>query len=696
MKVARVPVPAPRFSGEVIQLTRQRHSRRRFLWWIGVLGVFPLVLAVASGYTLVRARHQLNAGVAELRLAEAQLTPAKIRRAPLASLDSARGRIAQAHANFKDATGTLSALAPVLQRLGWVPAIGDKLSAAPEIGATAEEATAGAMEILDGVGPIAGQFVGRRGASHPGLSYVMRELALQQPRFNRACRLLTEARASRRQIPDSNDATIRAALQSFDRQLPSLTTACKSIQLVPGILGFGQPRAYLVAYQDKLELRATGGFIGSLGLLHVTRGHVRQQFAGADFISGKQGIGATENFSYASPMPIHLYNYEPSWLFRDSNWSPDFPTTAQLEAFFFRRDTGRTVDGVIDMTADGTADLLRATGPISIPEYGRTVSASTVASLADYYAHFAELRVAPGSGPNFGPQTAGDFDTRRKQFIGIVGRHVLEAVMNPTIDTLLRLSTSLSDAFARRDILIYQVDPRAEALVRRIKAGGEINPTKSDYLYVVDTNIGYTKNNEFVHLSTSDHVRIRPDRWLDTRLTIRLHNNPAPTSYQRLGWWGPGGGSLGGWDDYATFIRVFVPLGAQLIDQSGWTQPWTGGTAYGKTMFCGYLIVRRGRSATIRLHYVVPPNVFSWSRGKRYRLVVQHQPGTFPDRVTASFSGEGIRTRSVTIIGPQTDWRTTFSVPTKPFRAIPLPAVPATVVAPGHWIEPYAYLGPRP
>jgi hypothetical protein len=109
-------------------------------------------------------------------------------------------------------------------------------------------------------------------------------------------------------------------------------------------------------------------------------------------------------------------------------------------------------------------------------------------------------------------------------------------------------------------------------------------------------------------------------------------------------------------------------------------------------MFCGYLIVPRDQTRIVKLEYVVPPNVFTWSAGQWYRLVVQHQPGSHPMAMSISVTQDDGRTVSWTVQRPVLDWSTTVHIVRRPFQAIPLPQEAPPVVAPGHWIEPHAFL----
>lgn len=406
-------------------------------------------------------------------------------------------------------------------------------------------------------------------------------------------------------------------------------------------------------------------------MLTVHDGRTAQRF---------QGTGIQDQLVVPPPEPVHLYNAERWWLLRDANWSPDCPTTAQLEQFFLRLDLHREVSGVLNVTPAAAAEILQATGPLYAPEYRRWITAGNVAALADYYTHWS-------SRP--GPRQYASPDTTRKQFILIVARHVLARLGTLAPAQWLRLGGAVGTGISHGDILLYFPNRPEEALVRAAGASGAINRTTSDYLYVVDTNLSYNKISPYVQVRSRYQVGIRPDRWLDARLRITITDGPVPASF-RLHGIGPGAGAYGGPLDYADFLRVYAPAGAQLVDQSGWTQPWSPGPAYGKMEFSGYLIVRNGQTRTVYLHYVTPPNVFTWSHGQRYRLLIQHQPGSHP--AFAVSVQDGSRSWTWTAAKPSVELSRTVGIGNRPFQAIPLPPEPRTVVAAGHWIEPHAFL----
>lgn len=641
-----------------------------------------VVLVAWMAFTLFSARTSLTRGLGELHQVRGDLRPVVLRRSPARALALATHDTNSAHRDFQSASAGLHPLAPLVTRLSWLPG-GDQIAAAPIAASLAVHVTDGLLLLLHGLQPSLAAWNGASGSS-TRIPVALQQIVDQRPLFDRGCVQLQQAQALRQQLAVEPGSTLSSGLHSLDTEMPRLLALCRLVTVLPDLAGFQHAHSYVVVYQDENELRATGGFIGSVGRVTLRQGVATERFRGSGL--------RHENYTIASPDPMRLYNDEPYWLLRNANWSPNFPTSAALEHFFLALDLHWQSPDIIDVTIPAAAAAMEVTGPLYLRAYHRWVTAANVANLTDYYTHWAK---------SHGPSKAGNEDTQRKQFIRTVTASILKAIPKLSVAQWIKFARVMGRAVARGDVLMHFHNPSEQALVRQIGADGSISGTLSDYLYVVDSNLSYNKLNPWVHLSVRQEVRVRSDGWLDSHLTLRFHNGPIPGYIvrrrpgQTQDWKGPCAGACGNWDDYASFLRVLVPAGSEIIDQSGWTQPWTPGPAYGKMMFSGYLIVRHGQTRSVHIHYVVPPNVFLWSRGNRYRLVVQHQPGSHPDSLQITFRDGTVR-RSWSVQRPHTDWVATKSIPHLALRPIPLPAATRPVVALGHWIEPHLYLGRSP
>ena len=92
----------------------------------------------------------------------------------------------------------------------------------------------------------------------------------------------------------------------------------------------------LVLFQNNLELRPGGGFIGAFGVVKMKNGKI------ADI-----NVEDTGNFdknipaTMTPPAPLKDILGTESWKMRDSNWSPDFKTNAKKAEYFYKLGGGQ-------------------------------------------------------------------------------------------------------------------------------------------------------------------------------------------------------------------------------------------------------------------------------------------------------------------------------------------------------------------
>ncbi len=129
------------------------------------------------------------------------------------------------------------------------------------------------------------------------------------------------------------------------------------------ILGADGMKRYLFLFQNNNELRPTGGFIGSLAIVDIENGEIKNiSVPGGGPYDYRAGI--KDNF--IAPRPMWLIN--PNFYFWDMNWWADAPTSYYTILENFERAGGPTVDGVIAINSDLMVDLLKLTGPVHLDE----------------------------------------------------------------------------------------------------------------------------------------------------------------------------------------------------------------------------------------------------------------------------------------------------------------------------------------
>src|SRR3989344_28805 len=101
---------------------------------------------------------------------------------------------------------------------------------------------------------------------------------------------------------------------------------------------FPKIKKYLILFQNPSELRPTGGFPGTYGVVTFKDGKL--QDLKVDDVYNLDG-----QLQELIVPPIQLQHITPNWGMRDANWFIDFPTSARKITAFYKKESGYEVDG---------------------------------------------------------------------------------------------------------------------------------------------------------------------------------------------------------------------------------------------------------------------------------------------------------------------------------------------------------------
>lgn len=587
----------------------------------GIAASFVVLVILIGVVQLVWARHNLSAGAADLNAAiDAVKSPAVLK--DPAARSSAIADLRAARREFALARGNLDLWSLLLPRLDGLPKYGPQLAAASPAAATAYFATSSALDIMDGG---AGLWAA---LDNPRRAPITRTLATTLTggvsKFRQAASDAEQAMSYLGGVPSRlGSVNLNRDIAKLRRDVPRLRSAGMWLSVLPDILGESSPRRYLFAWENSAEIRPAGGFLGAVDLVTLRHGMMRRHFSGSQIEPGRPPL-------IRLPIPEALTTVETTWLFRDSNVSPSFPLTARLERWFYGKDTGRWVNGVIDFVDQGVPDVLSATGPIYLPQYKITVNAGNAIRLAN---HFASVNPVAYRGP-VAYRRLRNLDTYRKQFLGYEFAAILRRIQTLPANRWAALGQAMATAIGRHDILLWDQSPGVEQAVTSSGADGRLKPANGDFLAIVDDNRSYNKIGPYVQESAAYTVDVVRDLWLDSSLTLRYHLNPSPSWMEGFG---PGLGTLGDKHVFRDFVRVFVPAGAvvQPVAELNQAAPSNlqgrnliGRSGYGLTQITGWFDLRPGQTKTLRIKYGVPANALRYGHFRQYRLTVRRQPGT--------------------------------------------------------------------
>ncbi len=396
-----------------------------------------------------------------------------------------------------------------------------------------------------------------------------------------------------------------------------LAAAVPASQLVPSILGYPEKSAFLVMLQNSDELRPTGGFLGTYGILELDSGEITR-FDTHDIYH--MDMPVKDKVSVAPPLPLSEYLGVDKWYLRDANWSPDWPEAARKIEWFYHEENkylsgkdqinnfDKDFDGVIGITPDLIVDLLSLSGPVKIEgnEYNK-----------DNFMGLLEYRVEQGY------EQLGIPAWERKEIIGQIAAELKSRILNLPANKLYQAFNLIMNNLNRKNIILYLSDPQLESLITDQNWGGELRKAKDDYLMVVDSNMASYKTDAVIARNISYQLD-QSVSGVFARLTINYSHS-------------------GGFDwrttRYRTYVRAYAPLGSELLQVkgvSGKINKWDESTVntteeLGKTVFSTFIEIEPGEIGSLEFYYKLPAKISDIIKAGQYDLYVQKQPGSKVD-----------------------------------------------------------------
>jgi len=144
------------------------------------------------------------------------------------------------------------------------------------------------------------------------------------------------------------------------------------------LFGYDGPVTYVLAGQNDQEIRPTGGFIGSIGILSIEDGDIveRNYASSAEF--------APEEWpTRRIPFALTHYLGAGGWFVRDANWSPDFPTSARTILDMLTEDVDITADGVIAVDSRFVGAMIGIFEPLTVPGFSEPITQANWFELAE-------------------------------------------------------------------------------------------------------------------------------------------------------------------------------------------------------------------------------------------------------------------------------------------------------------------------
>ncbi len=416
-------------------------------------------------------------------------------------------------------------------------------------------------------------------------------------------------------ISASEIASIHSVLTQWPAIQSQIATVDSWLRLAPSLLGVSTPEKFLVELMDRGELRATGGFIGSYGVMTIQYAKI-QAFTLNDIFA--LDVPYVKNSGW--PTPPAKYSWWPfaGFALRDSNLSADFPTTAKLGIQLLQIEGGPQVQGVVALTIPLIEKILKITGSVPLPEYSVTVTPENLESLIRYYTETS----AASAGSDLPPSD--QLTTLHERFTALLGRALMSKLEAAGTKQLIPILQAVLSSLHTKDLQLYSSNSTAETLLAKQGLDASLTRGPGDGITIVDTNDEGNKANLFTKITYTDAVSITQSGTATHELTI-TYNFDSSTAPSMIHY-------LYGRDYYRPYVRIYLPQTAKLLSLEGFIggqNPSGFSDEPGRQMWAGYIFVQDGVPYSLSLKWTVPnvvthPNATSSS----YALDFQHQAGS--------------------------------------------------------------------
>lgn len=406
-------------------------------------------------------------------------------------IPTALERTAAADADFAAAQRDLAKLAP----LRMLPGVGTGIIAADRILVSGRASAAAARDVLgaarDVLAALPSGTVRFETITHEQTRGILAALASDAPALRDAMTQLDAALAALDEVPDTGVAATLGPVLAGEREKlitfrQQLGAALPLAELAPAALGYPTERHYLVFFENNTELRPTGGFLGLYGLVTVKDGQLASLRTNDVYALD----GPSEKTPRpAPPAPLRAYLGVDRWFLRDANWSPDFTVASSVMTQFYKEEATAAygssaitdIDGVLAFTPSFAADILRATGPVTVD--GETFDADNLVDALEFQVERAF-------------RTQGVPASQRKGIVGDLAKEVINRLSTMSLPQLLAVAATAGRDLDEKQMLLSMNEPQLEAMILARGWGGALRPVDDDYVAVVDANLASLKSDE--------------------------------------------------------------------------------------------------------------------------------------------------------------------------------------------------------
>lgn len=311
----------------------------------------------------------------------------------------------------------------------------------------------------------------------------------------------------------------------------------EAMSFLPILLGKDERQRYIILLQNESEIRATGGWTTSYGVLGIEGGQIREIFV--DDIYNADGTLKVQGKTYTPPTSMSRALELDKWSFSLVNWYPDLTETLNATEIFTKDlGVGSKIDGLVTMDIAFLQKLLDKWGGIQVPGEDEIITSQNI------YTKIFEMHeeFTPGS-------------TQKTSFLANLANEIVKKVLSMNIGNMIDLKDVFISALDEKHLQATFKDPNAFDFFDKREWAGSLDSKFNSAPSVVDWNWGGNKANLYLDKNHSLSMDIKNEKSIDFAYTLSVENKSTSDVYP--------------YGDYINYERVYIPAEAVVTKVEG-------------------------------------------------------------------------------------------------------------------------------
>lgn len=234
---------------------------------------------------------------------------------------------------------------------------------------------------------------------------------------------------------------------------------------IMSMIGANGNRKYLLVAQNTDEMRSTGGFPGSVGLVSFENGKIVM----GEFASGKQYIeGDRPESCPPTELDQAIYPLGIEYTM-DTGYDAHFPNSGKIWLDTYANKYGETLNGVISVSPSMVQDVLKVVGEVKMDD-GTVLNGDNATKVLQHDLYWKYLS---------GKTSSTDNDLADAAFANAAEKSFEKLFSGLNSSTMIKLLKTLPESVEKREFMLYMGDSNEQATVDKLGCSASLSSESS-------------------------------------------------------------------------------------------------------------------------------------------------------------------------------------------------------------------------